>query len=44
VSYAWDGRNDQRRNVRPGRYRMVLTVTDRAGTRRVVQKDFRVVR
>lgn len=44
VSYAWDGRNNRRRNVRPGRYRMVLSVTDRAGTRRVVRKSFRVVR
>jgi plastocyanin len=44
VTYFWDGKTNRRRDVRPGRYRMNLTVTDRAGNRRVVRTAFRVVR
>ena len=44
TSYVWDGKTNRRRDVRPGRYRMNLTVVDRAGSRRVVRTTFRVVR
>lgn len=41
--YNWNGRNEVRRNVRPGRYRMLLTATDRAGNARTHVRWFRVV-
>jgi plastocyanin len=42
--YAWDGKNDRGRNVRPGRYRMGLKVTNSAGLSRTVWTAFRVRR
>lgn len=44
VEYDWNGRNEIRRNVGPGRYRMVLTAIDRAGNRTVQRNRVRVVR
>jgi hypothetical protein len=44
VEVNWDGKNEIRRDVRPGLYRMVLTVTDRAGNRSLEINRFRVVR
>lgn len=44
VEVFWNGKNRIRRDVRPGRYQMVLTVTDRAGNRSVQTNRFRVVR
>jgi plastocyanin len=44
VSYSWNGKNARRRDVRPGRYRFVTTVTDRQNRRVVSRKEFRVVR
>jgi hypothetical protein len=43
VEYDWGGRNELGQNVRPGRYRMVLTATDRAGNRATRATRFRVV-
>lgn len=43
-TYYWDGRNNVGSNVRPGSYRMGLTVTNRAGSSRTVWRQFRVVR
>lgn len=44
VAYLWNGKTATRRDVRPGRYRMVLTATDAAGNRSTEQVRFRVVR
>lgn len=44
TEYNWNGKNEIRRDVRPGRYRLVLTVTDAAGNRSVLTNRFRVVR
>lgn len=44
VEYDWNGKNEVGRDVRAGRYRMELTVTDRAGNRTVERNAFRVVR
>jgi plastocyanin len=43
VTYRWDGKT-RRRDVRPGRYRFVTTVTDRQNRRVVSRREFRVVR
>lgn len=39
VEYNWNGKNEIRRNARPGRYRLTLTVTDPAGN--VTNNKFR---
>lgn len=44
VQYFWNGKSDIRRDVRPGRYQMLLTSTDAAGNRAVNRFRFRVVR
>jgi plastocyanin len=44
VTYAWTGKTAQNRDVKPGRYKFVTTVTDRQGRRVVSRKEFRVVR
>ncbi len=44
LTYYWNGKNARRRDVRPGRYRFVTTVTDRQNRRLVSRKEFRVVR
>jgi hypothetical protein len=44
LEYNWNGRSEIRRNVRPGRYRMLLTVTDLAGNVTTNRFRFRVVR
>jgi hypothetical protein len=43
VEYFWNGKNDVRSDVRPGRYRIVLTVTDAAGNSSTERVSFRVV-
>lgn len=44
LEYNWNGRSEIRRNVRPGVYRMLLTVTDPAGNVTTNRFRFRVVR
>lgn len=44
VEYFWNGKNEIRRDVRPGRYQMVLTVSDAAGNQTAHRLRFRVVR
>ena len=44
LTYYWNGKNARRRDVQPGRYRFVTTVTDRQDRRVVSRKVFRVVR
>jgi plastocyanin len=44
LTYYWAGKNAQRRDVRPGRYKFVTTVTDRQDRRVTSRKEFRVVR
>ena len=44
TTYYWNGQTAQSRNVQPGRYRFVTTVTDRQDRRVVSRKEFRVVR
>jgi plastocyanin len=44
LTYYWNGKNVRRRDVQPGRYRFVTTVTDRQDRRVVSRKAFRVVR
>lgn len=44
VEYNWRGKNEIRRDVRPGRYQLVLTSTDAAGNRTTHVHRFRVVR
>jgi hypothetical protein len=43
VEYNWDGRNETNTDVRPGSYRLLLTVTDKAGNVRTETARFRVV-
>lgn len=44
VRFTWDGTDQAGRDVRPGRYRMVLEVTDRAGNTTVQRNTLRVRR
>jgi hypothetical protein len=43
ADYSWNGKS-ARRDVRPGRYRMLLTVTDTAGNQATHRMGFRVAR
>lgn len=43
VEYLWNGTSEINRNVRPGSYRLLLTVTDPAGNVRTDTAKFRVV-
>jgi hypothetical protein len=42
VEYFWNGKTEIRRDVRPGRYKIVLTATDAAGNSSVERVRFRV--
>jgi flagellar hook assembly protein FlgD len=44
VEYVWNGKNRAGNDVQPGRYRMVLEVTDQAGNTTVQRSTFRVTR
>jgi hypothetical protein len=44
AEYNWNGKNEINRDVRPGGYRLELTVTDRAGNRTTHRTPFQVVR
>lgn len=44
TAYNWNGKNMILRDVQPGKYRIVLTVTDAAGNRSRSIQPFRVVR
>jgi hypothetical protein len=44
VEFTWAGKNKLGKDVRPGRYRLVLTVTDKAGNVTVQSDPVRVVR
>jgi hypothetical protein len=44
VEYVWNGKNRAGNDVQPGRYRMVLEVTDRAGNASLQRNSFRVTR
>jgi hypothetical protein len=44
VEFTWAGKNKLGKDVRPGKYRLVLTVTDKAGNVTVQSNPVRVVR